>query len=142
MNVEFFNRIPLMPLVLLWLAYTLLGWYLAAHHIIWLVGAFVAAMVIAVVRKSIYWLERLVEFGSQTLIVILFLSISIALIATWSILLRLFIIPLATTLLADLEMRFSGFNKIDAFWTITILAVLGLIVGEVIDILLFPSSRY
>ncbi|MEA5604617.1 hypothetical protein [Nostoc sp. UHCC 0252] len=142
MNIEFFNRIPLMPLLLLWLAYALLGWYLAAHHIIWLVGAFIAAIVIAVVRKSIFWLERLVEFGSQALVVILFLSISITLVATWSFLLRLFLIPLATTLLADLEMRFSGFNKLDSFWILTVLAVLGLIVGELIDILLFPSSRY
>ncbi|MFN6461143.1 MAG: hypothetical protein RMZ41_004770 [Nostoc sp. DedVER02] len=142
MNVEFFSRIPLMPLVLLWVAYTLLGWYLAAHHIVWLVGAFVATMVIAVVRKSISWLERLVEFGSKALVVILFLSISIALVATWSLLLRLFIIPLATTLLADLEMRFSGFTKLGSFWILTILAVLGLVVGELIDILLFPSSRY
>ncbi len=131
-----------MPLVLLLLAYTLLGWYLAANHIIWLVGAFVATMVIAVVRKSTSWLERLVEFGSKTLVVILFLSISIALVATWSILLRLFIIPLTTTLLADLEMRFSGFTKLDSFWIITVLAVLGLVIGEVVDILLFPSSRY
>jgi hypothetical protein len=142
MNVGFFNRIPLMPLVLLLLAYTLLGWYLAANHIIWLVGAFVATMVIAVVRKTTSWLERLVEFGSKTLVVILFLSISIALVATWSILLRLFIIPLTTTLLADLEMRFSGLNKLDSFWVITVLAVFGLIIGEVIDILFFPSSRY
>nr|WP_322683066.1 hypothetical protein [Nostoc sp. DedQUE07]MDZ8128358.1 hypothetical protein [Nostoc sp. DedQUE07] len=142
MNMEFFNRIPLMPLIFLLLAYILLGWYLAANHIIWLVGAFVVAMVIAVARKSFSWLERLIEFGSKTLVVILFLSISIALVATWSILLRLFMIPLATTLLADLEMRFSGYNKLDSFWVITVLAVLGLIVGEVIDILLFPSSRY
>lgn len=142
MNVEFFNRIPLMPLILLWLAYTLLGWYLAANHIIWLVGAFVAAMVIAVVRKCTSWLERLVEFGSKILVVILFLSISIALVATWSILFKLFFVPLATTLLADLEMRFSGYNKLDSFWILTVLAILGLIVGEVIDILLFRSSRY
>lgn len=131
-----------MPLVLLWLAYTLLGWYLAANHIVWLVGAFVAAMVLAIVRKSTSWLERFVELGSQTLAVVLFLSISIAFVATWSLLLRLFIIPLATTLLADLEMRFSGFNKLDSFWILTVLAVLGLVVGELIDILLFPSSRY
>ncbi|MBD2507656.1 hypothetical protein H6G91_10280 [Nostoc muscorum FACHB-395] len=142
MNVEFFNRIPFMPLVLLWLAYTLLGWYLAANHIVWLVGAFVAAMVIVIVRKSTSWLERLVEFGSQTLAVILFLSISIAFVATWSLLLRLFLIPLATTILADLEMRFSGLNKLDSFWILTVIAVLGLVVGELIDILLFPSSRY
>lgn len=131
-----------MPLVLLWLAYTLLGWYLAANHIVWLVGAFVAAMVLAIVRKSTSWLERFVEFGSQTLAVVLFLSISIAFVATWSLLLRLFIIPFATTLLADWEMRFSGFNKLDSFWILTVLAVFGLVVGELIDILLFPSSRY
>lgn len=131
-----------MPLIFLLLAYILLGWYLAANHIIWLVGAFVVAIVIAVARKSFSWLERLVEFGSKILVVILFLSISIALVATWSILLRLFMIPLATTLLADLEMRFSGYNKLDSFWVITVLAVLGLVVGEIIDILLFPSSRY
>lgn len=131
-----------MPLVLLWLAYTLLGWYLAANHIVWLVGAFVAAMVIVIVRKSTSWLERLVEFGSQTLAVILFLSISIAFVATWSLLLRLFLIPLATTILADLEMRFSGFNKLDSFWILTVIAVLGLVIGELIDILLFPSNRY
>ncbi|MEJ6483450.1 hypothetical protein N0Y54_19370 [Nostoc punctiforme UO1] len=142
MNVEFFNRIPLMPLVLLWLAYTLLGWYLATNQIIWLVGAFIAAIVIAIVRKSNSWLERLVEFGSQTLAVIFFLSISIAFVATWSLFLRLFLIPLATTLLADLEMRFSGFNKLDSFWILTFIAVLGLVVGELIDILLFPSNRY
>ncbi|WP_373526980.1 hypothetical protein [Nostoc sp.] len=142
MNVEFFNSIPLKPLVLLWLAYTLLGWYLAANHIIWLVGAFIAAIVIAVVRKSISWLECLVEFGSKTLVVMLFLSISIAFVATWSILFQLFLIPLATTLLADLEMRFSGYNKVDSFWVLTVVAILGLIVGEVIDILLFRSSRY
>ncbi len=40
MNVESLGKIPLMPLILLWLAYALLGWYLAAHQIIWLVGAF------------------------------------------------------------------------------------------------------
>lgn len=142
MNVEFFNRIPLMPLVLLWMAYTLLGWYLAAHHIIWLAGAFVTAMVLAVVHKSLSWLERLVEFWSTTLAVILLLSISIAFVATWSLFLRLFLIPLATTLLAELEMRFSGFDKLDSYWVLTIIAILGLVIGELIDILLFPSSRY
>jgi hypothetical protein len=49
---------------------------------------------------------------------------------------------LASTLLADLEMRFSGFNKLDSFWVLTVIAVLGLVMGELIDILLFPSSRY
>ncbi|MBD2163482.1 hypothetical protein H6G04_03595 [Calothrix membranacea FACHB-236] len=141
MNIEFYSKIPWMPLGLLWLAYALLGWYLAAHHIIWLVGGFIAAVALAIVRKSIYWLESLINFGSQTLIVVLFLSLSIAIVATWSLLFSLFLIPVATTLLADLELRFAGFNKVDAFLVLTILAVLGLVVGETIDILLLPSSR-
>ncbi|MBW4556323.1 MAG: hypothetical protein KME59_10360 [Trichormus sp. ATA11-4-KO1] len=142
MNVGFFNRIPVMPLVLLWLAYALLGWYLAAHHIIWLAGAFVAVVAIAIVRKSIAWLERLVAFGSRILVVILFLSISVALVETWSLFFSLFLIPIATTFLADLEMRFAGFNRLDSFWILTVLAVFGLVAGELIDILLLPSSRF
>ncbi|BAY27084.1 hypothetical protein NIES2100_69050 [Calothrix sp. NIES-2100] len=133
---------PWMPLALLWLAYTLLGWYLAAHHIIWLAGGFIAGVAIAIARKSISWLERLLTFGSQTLVIILFLSISIGTIATWSIIYSLFLIPLATTFLADLEMRFAGFRKLDSFLILTVLAVLGLVVGEMIDILILPSSRY
>ncbi len=142
MNIGYFQKIPVMPLVLLWLAYALLGWYLAVHHIIWLVGAFIASVAIAVVRRSIAWLEGLVSFGSRTLVVVISLSASIALVATWSVLLSLFLIPIATTLLADLELRFAGFKKIDSFWIITVLAGWGLTVGEIVDILLIPSSRY
>lgn len=141
MNAQFVNGFPVIPLVLLWLAYALLGWYLAVHHIIWLVGAFIATVAIAIVRRSNAWLNRLVAFGSKTLIVILCLSASIALIATWSLLLSLFLIPVATTLLADLEMRFAGFDKRDSFLTLTFLAGSGLIIGEIVDVLLIPSGR-
>jgi hypothetical protein len=133
---------PWISLALLWLAYALLGWYLAVHHIIWLVGGFITAVALVIARKSIVWLEQLFTFGSQTLVITLFLSISIATVATWSIILSLFLIPVATTFLADLEMRFAGFSKLDSFLFLTVLAVLGLFVGEMIDILLLPSSRY
>lgn len=142
LNLDLNQRIPIVPLILLWLAYALLGWYLAAHHIVWLVGGFVATIAIAVVRKSIAWLERLIAFGSRILIVILVLSLSIALVATWSLLFTLFLIPVASTLLADLEMRFAGFNKLDSFWILTILAATGLVVGELVDVLILPSIRY
>ncbi|BAY63453.1 hypothetical protein NIES22_35410 [Calothrix brevissima NIES-22] len=131
-----------MSLALLGLAYILLGWYLAAHHIIWLVGGFITAVALVIARKSIFWLEQLFTFGSQTLVIVLFLSISIAIVATWSIILSLFLIPIATTFLADLEMRFAGFSKLDSFLALTILALSALFVGEMVDILLLPSSRY
>lgn len=142
LNLESHPRIPILSLILLWLAYAILGWYLAAHHIIWLVGGFIATLAIAVVRKSLSWLERLVSLGSRVLVVILGLSMSIALVATWSLLFSLFLIPVASTLLADLEMRFAGFNKIDSFWILTFLAATGLLVGELVDLSVLPSIRY
>jgi hypothetical protein len=142
MNIRYFNTMLVMPLGLLWFAYALLGWHLAAHHIIWLVGAFVAVVVLALVSKSILWLEALVRFGSQTLVVVLILSSSIALIATWSLLISLFLLPLITTILANVEMRFAGFSELYTFLIITSLAVLGLGIGEMIDLVVFPSSRY
>lgn len=142
MNVGFFYRIPVMPLILLWLAYALLGWYLAAHHIIWLTGAFVVSVTLAIVRKTIVWLEQLVAIGSRILVVVLFLILSVALVETWSVFFSLFLIPIATTFLADLEMRWKGFNKTDSFWILTVLALSGLVVGEMIDILILPSSAF
>ena len=142
MNVGFFHRIPVMPLILLWLAYALLGWYLAAHHIIWLTGALVVSVTLAIVRKTIVWLEQLVAIGSRILVVVLFLILSVALVETWSVFFSLFLIPIATTFLADLEMRWKGFNKTDSFWILTVLALSGLVVGEMIDILILPSSAF
>ncbi|AUT03547.1 hypothetical protein CLI64_25825 [Nostoc sp. CENA543] len=142
LELKSLHRIPILSLILLWLAYAILGWYLAAHHIIWLVGGFIATIAIAVVRRSVSWLESLVSLGSRTLVVILVLSTSIALVATWSLLFSLFLIPIASTLLADLEMRFAGFNKRDSFWILTFLAATGLLVGEIIDLSILPSIRY
>ncbi|MFB2976740.1 hypothetical protein [Microseira sp. BLCC-F43] len=142
MNAKFLNPIPGMSLIFLWLAYALLGWHLSAHHIVWLVGAFVTIVVLAVIRKSISWVESLMNVRSQLLSLILVLSVSIGLIASWSILFELFLLPLATTVLADLEMRVSGFSPLDSFLVLTILAALGLAVGETIDILFLPSLRY
>jgi hypothetical protein len=137
-----FNAIPAMPLILLWLAYTLLGWYLAAHHIFWLLGIFVTVVVLFAVSKTISWLEVLFKFGSQTLIVVLALSASTFLVASWSLLTTLFILPLAVTILAHLEIRFAGLSEVDTFVILTILAGLSLGIGEIIDIALFPSIRY
>jgi len=101
MNAGFFSRIFWLPRVLLWLTDALLGWYLSTHHIVWLIGAFVAVVPLAVAWKSSPWLERLVEFGSQgsvvVLVINLIVSISVALVATnSSILLTLIFMPLVT----------------------------------------------
>lgn len=135
-----------MPLMLLWLAYALLGWYLSAHHIVWLVGAFVAAFALAFASKGSPLLERLVRFGSQGLVAVLIISLivstSFVLAAIWSILFALIVIPLGTTFLAEVEMGFAGFSKLDTFLLLTVIAGLGLGLGELTDIVLLPSMRY
>jgi hypothetical protein len=142
MNIGLFpNKISLQPLVLLWLAYAWLGWYLSAHHIVWLVGGFIVAIVLALVWRSIAWLERLVNFGSQPLILFIILSTSVVLVASWSLFLTFILVPLTTTILAEIELRFSGLSKRDTILLLTVLAGLGLAVGEVIDLFFLPSSR-
>ncbi len=146
MNIGFISRIPWLGLVLLWLVYALLGWYLSAHHIAWLVGAFVAALALAIVSKSSPWLDHLLKFISQGLVafllISLIISITVALAVTEPILLPLIVMPLVTTFLAELEMNLAGFSKTNKFLILTIIATLGLGLGEIIDILLLPSLRY
>ena len=146
MNVAFLSRIPRLPLVLLWLTYALLGWDLSAHHIVWLVGAFVAALALAVAWKSSPLFERLIMFGFQgwfvLLLISLITSILVALIVTCSILFNLIIMPLVTIFFAELEMSFAGFSKRDTFLFLTVISGFSLGLGEMIDIVLLPTLRY
>lgn len=134
--------IPIKSLVLLTFAYTWLGWYLAAQHIVWLVGSVVTVFVLAVIGQTTSWLEHLIEFGSRTLVVVLFLSISIALVASWSIMFSLVLMPLATALLTNIELHFAGMSKSDRLLLIVIFAGLSLGFGETVDLLFLPSVRF
>jgi hypothetical protein len=142
MSYDLFTRIPIKPLILIWLAYTWLGWYLSAYHIGWLVGALVLIFVLTLIWKTTSWLEKLIEIGSKTLVVVLFLSLSVALVASWSLLFSLVLMPLATTMLTNMELRLSGLTRLDRLILLSVSAGLGLVIGEVIDICLLPSIRY
>jgi hypothetical protein len=142
MSYDLFTRIPIKPLILIWLAYTWLGWYLSAYHIGWLIGALVLIFVLTLIWKTTSWLEKLIEIGSKTLVVVLFLSLSVALVASWSLLFSLVLMPLATTMLTNMELRLSGLTRLDRLILLSVSAGLGLVIGEVIDICLLPSIRY
>ncbi|RUR73241.1 hypothetical protein ACF3DV_10350 [Chlorogloeopsis fritschii PCC 9212] len=142
MNVEIFNQFPWTPVVLLWLSYAFLGWYLSVHHIIWVVGILVVGLVLTVVGQSLSWLDRLIRYGSQILIIVLCLSASVALVATWSLFFTFVLTPLATTVLAEIELRFAGFSKRDALLLLSLIAAFGLGTGETIDLFFLPSGRY
>ena len=147
MIVRFISTNPWLPLVLLWLTYALLGWYLSAHHIAWLVGAFVAVVALAIAWKSRIWLQHLLKFGFQGLGAVLIFSFitsaSIALVTTNSfILILLSFIILLTTSFSYIEMGFAGFSKPNTLWLLILIAGLGLGLGELTDIIFLPSVRY
>jgi hypothetical protein len=142
MNIEFFNQFPWTPLMLHWLAYAFLGWYLSVNHIVWLVGVLVVALVLTLVWRSLSWLNRLLNYGSQVLIVVITLSASVILVAFFPIFFTFIITPLSTTVLSEIELRFAGFSKRDALLLLTLLSGFGLAVGETIDLIFLPSNRY
>jgi len=144
MNAGLLNRIPLLPVVALWLAYALLGWYLSAYDIFWFVGACVAAVGLGLSWKSIAAWEQILKFASQGLLLIvamLLMCILVALAAARSILIPIVVMPLAITFLANVEMRFAGFSRFNTFLFLAFVAALGLGFGEVIDLLFLASNH-
>ncbi|KJH69383.1 hypothetical protein [Aliterella atlantica] len=124
----------------------LLGWYLSAHHVAWLVGAFVVFIAKAIVWKSSPLLKQLSNLGSQGLFVVitvsLIFSLSVALAITWSTSFAFIVVPFITTFFAQVEMGINGFNKSQQLFFLTLTAGLGLLFGEVLDLAFFPSVRY
>src|SRR5579883_1102663 len=147
MNIDFSKKITSLSLLLLCLAYAFLGWYLSAYHIIWLVGSFIAAVAFFGGSKNSSLFARSLSFFTPSLFVIfivsLIMSILLFALAVNSPILGILIItPLATTVLAELEMRLTSLNKLNALVILTLIAGFSLLLGEIIDVVLVPSTRY
>jgi hypothetical protein len=50
--------------------------------------------------------------------------------------------PFLATFLAWSEMRFFNFSRTRIFWSLVVIAVLGLGLGELVDLWVLPSARY
>jgi hypothetical protein len=144
MNVQVPGKIPWLSLVILWLAYALLGWYLSANHIIWLVGAFVALVSLSIAWKSNPLLKRLLNLSSQGLVVVVIASVIVSILVTlaiiWNKAFNLIVIPFVATVLAQIESNFSGWSKPRAFLYLTLVAGFGLIFGEIVDLTIFSHN--
>lgn len=141
-DIKPLSKLPWQILVCLGLAYVLVGWYLAAHHVVWFVGIFIAVLVFAFSLASSPWLHGLFGYIPQALLIILIFSILVTLVVTYSMLSTLVLIPFVTTVLAWQELRFLELRNPQTFWILIAVAFLGLGVGEFIDILVLPSLRY
>jgi hypothetical protein len=130
---------------LLWLSYAFLGWYLAANHVIWLVGAFVVLLSLAIAWQGRVLLTFL-QLGSQQLLVMLTVILGsiglLYLLISPSVLPSLISIPLLASFLADIEMRFIGWSQRRRLLLSTFIAVVGLGLGEIVDLTVLPSVRF
>ncbi len=146
MNIQSL-KMPRTSLVLVWVAYVLLGWHLSAYHIVWLVGVFVAIFTIAIVWKTEPLLGRLLTlFRSQSLVIVISLSLAfsvgVTLLATEPVVMPLFSAPTITMLLAALDLYSAGVRQLDVLISLLVAAGIGLGLGECVDFFLLPSMRY
>lgn len=146
MNVKTLNKIPFLPLLILCVTYALLGWYLSAHHIAWVVGVVAIAVMLTIAGKGSPILKLLLRFSSQGLFVIVVLSLIFSLCAILFItefqFVGLIFLPVVAMFWADIEMRSAGFEPYQILLYLAAIASLGIGLGEAIDILLIPSMRY
>lgn len=146
MNTESVIQKTWLSLMLMGIAYLLLGWYLSAHHIVWLLGACALMATLVLVWKTAPMIEFFDWLRHQRLFIVIGISlfssvIVIALIVT-PIFLNLFFLPFLTILFADMELRIAGFPERDILLYLITLAGLSLGLGEAIDLLISPSLRY
>lgn len=146
MNTQLVPRKPWLALSLLAIAYALLGWYLAAHHVFWLVGSFIVITTLVIGWKSNPMLEFLAWFVRQQIFVVIGISLLFSLVVALTfvrpMLLSLVPLPLITLLYALLEMRTAEFKQSDIFIWLVIITGVGLGLGEAVDLFITPSMRY
>ncbi|MBD3881056.1 hypothetical protein IFO70_04750 [Phormidium tenue FACHB-886] len=146
MNTQSLPRRVGLALSLLGIEYVLLGWYLAVHHIFWLIAISTVVTTLIVVWKGNPILESLIRVLSQQSFVVLGLSLLfslfLALIFIEPILGELVIAPMLTLMYAIFEMQSARFNEFEVLKWLVIVTGACLALGEIIDLLVMPSARY
>lgn len=146
MNARISIQKPWLALTLLSGEYALLGWYLAAHHLFWLVGTCIVALTFTFIWKKNPILDFLAWFANQQVLTVIavsfLLSLLIAFLLINPVLLSLSLLPTITLLYAVLEMRMAAFKQVDVLIWAVMVTGFGLTVGEIIDLFITPSMRY
>jgi hypothetical protein len=131
-----------LSLILLMVAYGLVGWNLAAHHIIWVVGFLIIALAITVSWAGSNWVKKALSHIPKALLLALAASVMLSLSFTSSLFLTLALTPLLTTFFAWNEIQSSSPSQIRTSLIIVSVAVLSLGMGELLDLWVLPSARY
>ncbi|MBF2074686.1 MAG: hypothetical protein IGS50_13110 [Synechococcales cyanobacterium C42_A2020_086] len=136
-----FPKSPLLALILLMVAFALVGWQLTLHHLVLFVSVLCSTIALVISQEANPWMGGIFGQLPQILLFSLSLSLLITLIFTLPILLTLVVIPVLTTLLAWQEIRLLYPRSV--IWRLLlIVALLGVGLGELIDLLILPSAKY
>ncbi|MEM9135773.1 MAG: hypothetical protein AAGB01_00285 [Cyanobacteria bacterium P01_F01_bin.42] len=112
---------PLLALVCLGLSYSLVGWYCAAFGPFWHAASWLIAMV---ATFALLWgwslATRLLLLSPRILVLILALSMTLTVAASFSTLFIVTIILLSSTLFARLELQSAGVGRV---WTLIIISI-------------------
>lgn len=136
------NKIVWLSLILLLVSYGLVGWDLAAHHVIWFMGLVIIALAMTLSWAGSSLIKQLLDYIPKILLVPLVFSILATLGFTSSLFLILALVPFLTTFLAWNEVQFASQSKTLTFWIVVLTAVLGLGGGEFLDLWIYPSARH
>jgi hypothetical protein len=143
MKAPLLSTIPWFSLVLVALAYGLLGWHLSAYHFLWSIGSFIAAVMITV---CLIWggkaFGELFRLGPRSVVTMLILSSVITLAVAASTLFAMIIILVLTKVLARLQMQSAGFSKHHTLGVVSLSAGLGLSLGWIVSKFFVSSSTY
>lgn len=136
------SRIPLLSLVLLGLAYILVGWQLSLNDIFGFIGVVTFIIFISVALDSNPWLDGVLGYFPQIILFSASTSLLITLTLIFPMILVLVIIPTLTTFLAWKELEFLDFDQDNIRRILLVVAGLGLAVGEFVDLAVLPSVKY
>lgn len=100
------GKSPWLALILLWFAYALVGWNLAAHHVIWFTGVLILALAMTLSWFGSRWLKQALDYIPTVLLVALTASIFTALALTSPLFLTIALIPFLTTFLLGMKCGF------------------------------------
>ena len=63
-EIEPVLQLPWLALILLWLTYGLVGWNLAAHHVIWFTGVLILALAMTLSWFGSRWIKQALDYIS------------------------------------------------------------------------------
>lgn len=134
-------------LIILWLSYALVGWKLSLTDIIYYLVLLISLVVILLSVQDEPWIQGVFGYIPQAVTVILILSLLFTFVIAYPETVFLVVVPALSTYLAWQEMSAiasGGFSPRlrPKLMTLLVTALLGLVVGEVIDVFFFSSHDH